>query len=92
MAILPFTASLKKVVTKVAGRPPITIFNDKRVTFERRYKLAGIRDLSPKQVQKIEKKLAKRHPDVRFEVKNVDTSKGKWPSHTFFTGLIVKVL
>lgn len=92
MAIHPITADLKKIVTKVANKAPRTIFNDKRVTFERRYKFAGIRDLTEKQVAKIHRKISEKHPGAKFEVINVKTSGAKWSDHNTYNGLIVKVM
>ena len=92
MAILPFTVSLKSVILDVVGKKPKVIFNDKRVTFERRYKLAGIRDLTKRQVDQIEQQLKEMHPEVQFELKNVHTDRGQWPHYAYFDGLIVKVL
>lgn len=92
MATSQLTIDLKKIVTKVSGTAPKAIFNDKRVTFQRRYKFAGIRDLSDKQLAKIERKISERHPGLRFEVQNKKTAKAKWPNHNAFTGLTIKVL
>lgn len=92
MAIHPITADLKKIVTKVANKAPRTIFNDKRVTFERRYKFAGIRDLTKKQVAQIHRKISEKHPGAKFEVINVKTSGAKWSNHNAYNGLIVKVM
>lgn len=92
MAIHPITADLKKIVTKVTNKVPRTIFNDKRVTFERRYKFTGIRDLTEKQVAKIHRKISEKHPGTKFEVINVKTSGTEWSYHNAYTGLIVKVM
>ena len=93
MAVNPITVDLREIVTKVTGTAPRHIFNDKRKTFTRRYKFAGIRDLSNKQVEKIHRKISERHPNEKFEVVNVDTmKKAKWPHYQAFTGLIVRVL
>ena len=93
MAVNPITGDLRTIVTQVTGISPRHIFNDKRKTFTRRYKFAGIRNLSKKQVAKIHLKISKLHPNKTFEVVNVDTikkQKGSWVSR--YTGLIVKVL
>ena len=93
MALNPITGDLRTIVTQVTGISPQYIFNDKRKTFTRRYKFAGIRDLSKKQVKKIHHKISKLHPNKMFEVVNVDTiKKNKGPYVSRHTGLIVKVL
>ncbi len=92
MATLPITADLKEIVQRVARQPVRQIFNDKRKTFERRYKFAGIRDLSPRQVATIAREISVKHPTEKFQVISMDTTKGKWPHNGYFDGLIVKVL
>jgi hypothetical protein len=92
MAMNPITADLRVIVTKVTGISPHYIFNDARKTFTRRYKFAGIRNLSKEQVEKIHRKISKLHPNKTFEVVNVDTKKNKLSCMSRYTGLIVKVL
>jgi hypothetical protein len=86
---MALTADVVKIVAKVTGMQTRFLFNDKRKSFERRYKLSGVRGVSGKQLLKIQKKLTKRYPDKQFVVQDAPKVRGGYP-HTF-TGLTVKV-
>jgi hypothetical protein len=91
MAKMQLTVDVVEVVKKVTGLTSLFMFNDKRKTFERRYKMVGIRNLSNKQIAKIQSKLTKRHPTKQFLVNNPD-SNDSGSRDGFFNGLTVKVL
>jgi|688.fasta_scaffold226377_4 hypothetical protein len=91
---LQLTLDLKEIVVKVTGKEPRRVFNDKRKTFERRYKFAGIFDVKPKHVKKISKKISKKYPDLQFVVKSESFKPAQQPYGrltTFYKGLTVRV-
>lgn len=91
MATLQMTIDVKKVVTKVTGKELGTVFNDKRKSFERRYKFKGLMDVSPKQIRKIHKKISKKYPEHQFVVKNATVNPGEQRWVTQWKGLTISV-
>jgi len=88
------TANVKKAVAKVTGTDveKLSPYNDKRKSFKRRYKFSGIKGLTAKQIQKIHKKISKKHPEHQFVVENAAEHDYNKPSYTqAYRGLTIKV-
>lgn len=86
------TADVKKVVAKVTGIDLTNrVFNDKRKSFERRYKFAGVRGLTDKQIKKIHKKISKKHPEFQFVVSNMTYDVARPSYAQAYRGLTIKV-
>ena len=89
MSILPVTVTLNKVVKAVTGKTPRSVFNDKRETFERRYKFTGITGVPKHQLDEITREMEERHPERVFSVSN-RVARGRYKG-SFNMGLSVKV-
>ena len=85
------TTDLKAIVVKVTEKTPRHVFNDKRKSFERRYKFSGVFDVSPKKVRKIAKKISKKYPDLQFVVINASINSARPSYAQQYNGLTVKV-
>jgi len=86
--ILPLSQDLKEIIISVTGQKPQWIFNDKRVSFVRRYKYTGVKNVSKKKLRKINKKISKKYPEYQFVVQN---GKNTIPYMSWSNGLTVKV-
>jgi len=92
-ASMSLTKDLKEIVKAVTKKTPNMVFNDKRKTFKRRYKFAGVYDVTKKQMAEIKSQIEKKYPDNTFELESVrkrSLKKVYW-SYRYYTGLKIRV-
>ena len=91
MKTMPLTTDLKNIITTVTHTKPRCIFNDKRKSFERRYKFSGIYGVSANDIREINKCISEKYPEFQFVIQNSDKVHATYGSGQFFSGLSVKV-
>lgn len=90
----PLSKDIIKTVTKVTGKKPIMVFNDKRVNF-RRYKFTGVFDITPNQIRTINNTITKKYPQHQFVVNNEPSPKRKKSKnpccYSYYLGMTIMV-
>lgn len=71
MAKLQLTADVKALVQKETKNSPRFVYNDRRKTFQRRYKLQGVGSVTAKQATRISAGLNAKYPELQFVVENL---------------------
>ncbi len=90
MAIAPLTKDLINIIKDVTGQKHHTMFNEKRKTFERRIKFAGVRDVTDNQLSEIALRIGQLHPDKTLAI--IDNTYGQANQRNgYFSGLVVRV-
>lgn len=92
---LQLTKDIKTAVELVINEniPAYRCFNDKRKTFQRRYKFARVFNLTTAQIAKLQELITDSNPDLKFEIENFEIDQNSSMRHYpgFHYGLTVKI-
>lgn len=68
---LQITRDIMSIVRQVTGTKPRKTTNKKGTTFERRYKVSGLGQVSQSELTQIDTQICQKYPDRKFSVKNI---------------------
>ncbi len=92
---LQLTTDIKTAVELVINEniPAYRCFNDKRKTFQRRYKFARVFNLTTNQIAKLKELITDSNPDLKFEIENclIDKKSAMYNYPGFHYGLTIKI-